>query len=207
MFLPKPTENGSFELCPAGTFTGVCYRFIDRGTQVSEFNGEKKFRHEIMLTWELSTELMEDGRPFSISRTYTFSTHEKATFRKDLEAWRGRAFIDDDFEGPNAFNTKKLLGVPATLSITHTTKNDRTFANVASIGKVMKGVQTPALTNPTAYLALTADEFDPVAYASLSDKIREIIARSPEYQKLARDSRRPDDPGYAGHDPDDDIPF
>lgn len=207
MFLPKPGENGTFELCPAGTFTAICYRFIDRGTQANEYNGERKFRHEIMLTWEIVGEQMDDGRPFSISKTYTFSTHEKATFRKDLEAWRGKAFTDEDFEGPSAFNTKKLLGAPATLSVIHATKGDKTFANVGSLGKVMRGVQIPAPVNPTVYLALTREEYDPVAYGTLSDKLKQIIAQSPEHQELMRGDYRADDPGHAGRDPDDDIPF
>src|SRR5271168_3727728 len=100
MFLPKPSDNGNFELTPAGTFLALCYRFIDRGTQISEFMGEKKTRREVMISWELVGEVMSDGRPFSASKTYTLSMHEKATLRKDLEAWRGKAFVDADFEGP-----------------------------------------------------------------------------------------------------------
>jgi hypothetical protein len=209
MHLPKPSDSGSFELTPSGTFTAICYRFIDRGTQKSEYNGEVKSRHEVMLTWELCGELMADGRPFSVSKTYTWSMHEKATLRKDLEAWRGKAFVDDDFEGPNAFNTKKLLGAPCTLTVTHTTKGDKTYANVASLGRVMRGVQAPPQVNPTVYIALTADEFDPQLFEALSDKLKAIIYGSPEYQQLRRASERHDDPGssYGGHDPDDDIPF
>ncbi len=197
MQLPKPSENGTFELTPAGTFTAIMYRFIDKGTQKTEFNGESKLRHEVMLTWELCGELMADNRPFSISKTYSWSMHEKATLRKDLEAWRGRAFVDDDFEGPNAFNTKKLLGVPCTLTVTHTTKGDKTFANVASIGKAMKGIQVPERVNPLVYLALTKDEFDAEVFGSLSDKLKLSISASPEYQELKRGAERHDDPG--GH--------
>lgn len=209
MYLPKPSENGSFELTPAGTFTAICYRFLDRGTQMNEFNGDRKTRREVMLTWELCGELMDDGRPFSASKTYTWSMHEKATLRKDLEAWRGKSFTDDDFDGPNAFNTKKLLGAPCTLTITHVTKGDRTYANVASIGKAMKGVEIPALVNSKIYLALVKDEFDSTVFAGLSDKMREIIAGSPEYRELMLGSERHDDPsGYnSGHALDDDIPF
>lgn len=210
MYLPKPSENSSFELAPAGTFVAICYRFIDRGTQINEFNGERKTRREVMLTWELPDEKMEDGRPFSISKTYTWSMHEKATLRKDLEAWRGRAFTDEDFEGPNAFNTKKLLGAPCMLSVTHETKKDRTFAKVASIGKLVKGMQVPALVNPTVYLALVKEDFDAGVFGALSDKMREIIAGSPEYRELMKADARHDDPGYGydpGHDPNDDVPF
>lgn len=208
MYLPKPTEGGSFELAPAGTFTAICYRFLDRGTQISEFNGEKKTRREVMISWELCDELMTDGRPFTASKTYTWSMHEKATLRKDLEAWRGLGFTEADFDG--GFNTKKLLGVPCTISITHTTRGDKTYANVSSIGKAMKGVQIPVLVNPRTYLALVPGEFDSAIFAGLSDKMREIIASSPEYKELMRKAERSDDPGYTHHigiDPDDEIPF
>lgn len=209
MYLPKPSDSGTFELPPAGTFTAIMYRFIDRGTQRSEFNGEARTRHEVMLTWELCGELMTDGRPFSISKTYTWSMHEKAGLRKDLEAWRGKSFSDADFEGPNAFNTKKLLGAPATLTISHHTKpNGDAYAKLAGIGKAMKGIQIPDCVNPKVYLALTKEDFDPTVFAGLSDKLKGIIAASPEYAELTQQSAQHDDPGMREFAPlDDDIPF
>lgn len=211
MFLPKPTEGGSFELCPSGTFVATCYRFLDRGTQISEFNGERKRRREVMLTWELPDEMMTDNRPFSVSKTYTWSMHEKATLRKDLESWRGLAFTDADFDGPKAFNTKKLIGAPCMLTVTHTTKGDKTYANVAAIGKLIRGMQPPAMINKGVYIALVKDEFDVQAMGELSDKMKQIVMESPEYKELMGASRQHDDPGNGGHhlgvDPDDDIPF
>ena len=209
MQLPKPGEGGSFELTPAGTFVAVCYRFIDRGTHTSEFMGDRKTRREVMITWELADELMADGRPFSASKTYTWSMHEKATLRKDLESWRGKAFVDEDFEGANAFNTKKLLGAPCMLTISHETKGDKTFAKVVSIGKLLKGVQPPPLVNKIQYLALTEEGYDPEVYAGLSDKMKALIAESPEYMELMAKRHRHDDPGtaYGGVDPNDEIPF
>jgi hypothetical protein len=209
MYLPKPSEGGTFELAPAGTHIAICYRFIDRGTQMTEYMGERKTRREIMLTWELCNEMMSDGRPFSASKTYTWSMNEKATLRKDLEAWRGKSFVDDDFEGPNAFNTKKLLGAPCMLSIIHETKNDRTFAKVSSIGKLTRGVTVPPLVNAQAYLALCQDGWNPEAFSNLSEKMREIISASPEYKELTQQFARHDDPGAgrSSYDFNDDIPF
>ena len=63
------------------------------------------------------------------------------------------------------------------------------------------------MVNPPVYLALLKGEFDPTIFAALSDKMREIIAESPEYKEIMSSDRRQDDPGYAGHDPDDEIPF
>lgn len=211
MYLPKPSESGSFELPPAGTHVAVCYRFIDRGTQMTEYMGDRKTRHEIMLTWELGEELMSDGRPFSISKTYTWSMNEKATLRKHLEAWRGRAFTDDDFEGPNAFNTKKLLGAPCMLTITHETKGDKTFANISGIGKLTKGFTPKSLSNTTVYLALTKEAWNRDLYEALSEKMKEIIGASPEYKAMMQELRQSDDPGIpearGGTDLHDDIPF
>jgi hypothetical protein len=210
MQLPKPTEGGSFELTPAGTFVAVCYRFIDLGTQMIEYMGEQKIQRKVLLSWELADELMADGRPFSASKQYTWSMHEKATLRKDLEAWRGKAFTDDDFEGPDAFNTKKLLGAPCMLTVTHSTKGDKTFANISSIGKLLRGVTPPPLVNKMQYLALVEGSYDPEIYANLSDNLKTKIAASPEYRELVIDRRQHDDPGngyHMGADPDDSIPF
>lgn len=209
MYLPKPSESTSFELTPAGTFVAICYRFIDRGTQMSEYMGERKTRHEIMLTWELCNELMEDGRPFSASKTYTWSMNEKASLRKDLESWRGKAFSDDDFDGPNAFNTRKLLGAPCMLNIVHETKNDKTFAKIAGISKLVKGMQVPALVNKPTYLALTQEGWDSETYTNLSERLKEIIASSPEYKDLMQSMSKHDDPGagQSVYDYSDEIPF
>lgn len=210
MQLPKPSESGSFELVPAGTHVAICYRFVDRGTQMTEYMGDRKTRHEIMLTWELPHEAMTDGRPFVISKTYTWSMNEKATLRKHLEAWRGKAFTDDDFEGPNAFDTKKLLGAPCMLTITHETRGDKTFANISGIGKLTKGIEVPQMQNPKLYLALTQERWDRDVFMGLSEKMQGIIAQSPEYKDLMQSMRQADDPGLPearGGFPDDDIPF
>lgn len=210
MQLPKPTEGGDFTPAPAGTFTATCYRFIDLGTHVNEYNGERKTRHEVLLSWELSDESMEDGRPFTINKRYTWSMHEKATLRLHLEAWRGKKFEQQDFEGENAFNTKKLLGQPCTLTITQEQKPDgKIISKVYSVGRVMKGVAIAPLVNQKTYLALNADDFDQTTFAELSDYFRGLIQQSPEYRELNNTRRHSDDPpppnGYDG--PDDSIPF
>ena len=210
MQLPKPTEGGDFTPAPAGTYTATCYRFIDLGTHVSEYNGERKTRHEILLSWELADEMMQDGRPYTINKRYTWSMHEKATLRLQLEAWRGKKFESTDFEGDNAFNTKKLLGVPCTLTVTQETKPDgKTVSKVAGVGKAMKGVQAPPLVNPLVYIALDRENFDAAAYGDLSDYFKELIASSPEYKAIFAARRYADDPpppsNYDG--PSDDVPF
>src|ERR1700761_8167252 len=117
MFVPAPNES-NFAPVPAGTHLGICYRVIDLGTQETNFSGEVKHQHKVMLSWEIPEEKMDDGRPFAISQSYTWSMHEKAKLRKDLEAWRGAAFAAKDF-GEGGFDIRNLLDKPCTLSIVH----------------------------------------------------------------------------------------
>ena len=201
MFLPSPV-SGEYEQVPAGTYVATCYRFIDRGTQTKNFMGQEKRRHEIMLSFELD-ELMTDGRPYTINKIYSWSMHPMYSLRKDLETWRGKPFAHSDF---SAFNTRSLLGLPATITITHDLSKDgeRTFARLSSIGKPMKGMPTPALINPMVYLALTPGDWDKAAYEGLSDRMREIIALSPEYAALT--GKKPPEE-EAEKEFDDECPF
>lgn len=213
MKLPKPSEGGGdLEPIPAGTHVGVCYRFIDLGTQKVEFQGQIKMQRKVTISWITPDELMSDGRPFSVHKRYTWSMHEKASLRHDLESWRGKAFTAEDFDGENAFNTRKLLGQGCMLTVTHDTRDGKTYTNVASVGKLMKGIKLPPLTEPTVYLSLEPGEFDQTVFDGLKDGLKKIIMASPEYAEVSSGKRQKpasvqDDDDFGGHSPDDDIPF
>lgn len=190
MYLPK-NEGGNFELTPDGTFVARCYRFIDLGSHDQSYQGESKgLKRLIMIGFELPTELMADGRPFSIHKRYTWSMHEKATLRKDLEAWRGAKFNDNDF-GPGGFDVRNLLGKTSTISIVHSVNGENTYANIASIGKAMKGVEVPDAINAPVYFSLEA--FDAQVFDTLSDKLKDFIRETPEYRSATTQRKN----GYA----------
>ena len=185
MFLPK-NEGGNFELVPAGTFTARCYRFIDLGSHEQKYQGESKgLKRLVMIGFEIPDELMSDGRPFAIHKRYTWSMHEKSAMRKDLESWRGAKFTDADF-GHGGFNTRKLLGNLCTLTIVHSEEGEKTYANIASIGKAMKGVVVHDQVNPSVYFTLEPDGFDAAVMDSFSDKLKDFIRDTPEYRALNR---------------------
>lgn len=200
MHLPK-SEGGNFELTPAGTYIGRCYRFIDLGSHDQEYQGESKgLKRLVMIGFELPTETMADGRPFSIHKRYTWSTHEKANMRKDLEAWRGAKFNETDF-GPGGFDVRNLLGVPCTLTIVHSEKGNDTYANLASIGKAMKGMTIPEAVNPTVYLTLEPEGFSQEVFDGLSDKLKDFIRATPEYRRLTEGNGYAKEKGSAEKDP------
>jgi hypothetical protein len=187
MRLPKPSEGGDFTPVPAGTWPAICYRFIDLGTQQTTFAGEVSEKHQVQIAWELHDEecVMREGpkagQPMMIQQTYTWSMNEKANLRKALESWRGKKFTDAEIE---SFDVRTLLGVPCLLSVIHNEKGDKVYANVASVTKPPKGMQIGTLINPPIFLALTPEEFDREAFEALSDRMKEKIMDSPEYQRL-----------------------
>lgn len=204
MYLPAPTES-NFAPVPAGTHLGICYRVIDMGTQSITFSGETKQAHKVLLSWEIPEERMDDGRPFSISKSFTWSMHEKATLRKSLEAWRGVAFADRDF-GPNGFDIKNILGKACTLSVVHNMKEGSTYANIASIGKVMKGVVVPPLANPLVYIWLNSARWDGALFSTLSANLQSKIMASPEYIEMMKERPGENHPEHRD-EMSEDIPF
>lgn len=208
MFLPTPNDS-NFVPPPAGSHAAICYRFIDIGTQVVTWQGTRKTQRKVIIGWELPNEKMEDGRPFSITRRYTWSMSEKSNLRHDLEAWRGKRFTDADFNGANRFDIKNIIGVPCMLSIVHTEKDGSTYANISSVSALPKGMPQPEPVNQLVYFSLEADRFNRTVLESLSDKLREIITATPEYQQLMMMNGNPEPEAreYEHQFNNDDIPF
>lgn len=181
MKMPTVESGGTFEKCPEGNHLAVCYEVIDLGTQETTWEGETKRQRKIWIGWETASEQMEDGRPFVIGRRYTFSSHEKSTLRKDLESWRGKKFSDEDIA---KFDLKDLLGCACFLNVVHSTKGDRTYANISTVAALPKGTTTPELVNSKTYLSLDIDEYEPDVMNLLSDRMAETVKASPEWQAL-----------------------
>jgi hypothetical protein len=208
------TDSGTdYKPLPAGNYAATCIRVIDLGTQTTNYQGEEKSARKVRIFWEIPEETVEwEGqvRPATISSTYTASLHEKANLRKVLESWRGRSFTPDELKG---FDTKNVLGAPCLLNVVHTEKDGRTYANVAGVTPLIKGMAKPEITGPLINFDL--DAFEPDVLDGLHDKLREQIKASPEYRALTTGEA-----GFSGHatdegvangagdyDPENEIPF
>lgn len=140
--------GGDFTPVPEGTHMAICNMVIDLGLQETTYMGAPSIKHQCFIRWELPHERLEwqdqDGKmqegPMVIGKTYTVSLNEKANLRKDLEAWRGRAFTSDELDG---FDLFKLLGVGCQVTVTHRQKENKTYANVNSVAGWPKGMPSP----------------------------------------------------------------
>ena len=199
--IAKQSETDiNFEKAPEGNHLAVCFSVIDLGIQTVDFQGVTSQKRKIRLSWELPQELMSEGeykgRPFSISKNYTLSLHEKSVLYKDLISWRGRAFTKDELAGFDVFN---VLGASCMINVIHTTTPDgKTYANVASVAQLPKGMAKMQPCNDLVRFNTedhTADE-----YNSLPEWLRDKVNLP---QAVEHDPAAPD----VGGSFDDDIPF
>lgn len=210
-------KGGNFERCPPGMHLARCYRIIDLGTQKSEYMGQTKYLHKVMLGWEIhGTDdagqplLMKDQRPFAIFKNYTLSWSEKANLRLDLQSWRGRPFSQEEMQ---KFDLKNVLGAFCMLNIIERPgKTDgKMYTNVdgvTPVPSIIKQNGLPQGVNKTELFNLT--DPDMTMFETFSDNLKAKIKSSPEWQKLERQMSGGSAPAAApaaAADEDDDIPF
>lgn len=210
-------KGGNFERCPPGMHLARCYRIIDLGTQKSEYMGQTKYLHKVMLGWEIhGTDdagqplLMKDQRPFAIFKNYTLSWSEKANLRLDLQSWRGRPFSQEEMQ---KFDLKNVLGAFCMLNIIERPgkADGKMYTNVdgvTPVPSIIKQNGLPQGVNKTELFNLT--DPDMTMFETFSDNLKAKIKSSPEWQKLERQMSGGSAPAAApaaAADEDDDIPF
>ena len=174
-----PEQTSDFQIAPAGNHRAVCYSVVDLGTQEKQYEGETSFKHEIEIGFELSDEKMDDGRPFVISKRFTFSSSKKSNLIKMLESWRGVPFKPEDL-GVNGFDIKKLIGVPCLLACVHTTTAaGKNYCVISAATPLPKGMEKPVLQNPQIYYTI-ADH--PASWDMLPEYKQQVVMKSPEWQ-------------------------
>lgn len=203
--------GGDFQQAPAGSHVARCIRIVDLGTQTSEYQGVVNHKSQVLVSWELCHELYEYedenkqmvSKPFMVSKFYTNSLKDTANLYKDLVNWRGREFTTDELK---KFDLQSILNAPCILSVVH---NEKGKAKVESVIKLTKGTDAPAAVNKPYSFWL--DEFERSKFDGLSDGIKAIIEKSPEYQAMVKATTQtltetlP--PAHAFSNFDDDIPF
>lgn len=170
--------ESSFELVPPGTHYAVCTRVLNIGAQTTSWGSTPKHFigfdvPAVRCEWEKDG-VKHEGPAF-IGTRLTSSLSPKAILRQHLEAWRGRAFTEEELAG---FDLFKLLGVPAMISVTHT--EDGKYANISAIMGMPPG--SPEVT----------PESELLGYDPSSPNANEVFAKLPEgFQKAIQRGQQP----------------
>jgi hypothetical protein len=198
-----PIKQGSDaprQLAPAGSHVAVLFGVIDLGHQWKKSQYGDKWEHQVMFQWELSDEMMSDGRPFVVSRRIGLNMHEKAGLRNFLKGWLGN--MSD--EQAMAVNFADLVGRACMLTIGHeaSRKDPKvTYANVNAIAPLSKRLAPPDQVNPDRFY-----EIEQPIPSDFPEWLAKLIGESQEHSGKAE--ANPIAPSAAPADADgDEIPF
>ena len=213
--------GGNFKRVPPGAYIGRCFSLIDLGTQLTNGQYGEKAQHKIRIGWELFGE-DENGEPLTIdvngvmmpmtiSKSYTVSLHEKASLRKDLAAWRGKDFSDEEARG---FDVQKLLGAYCMVNITTSETAGKTYSNVAGLTPLPGALKNAKPAPVHEHVVFDLDNPDMKVVGAFHEKLQDAIKRSPEWARLNRpapqygQAQAAGQPASAGFVPEEeDIPF
>ena len=189
-FIATDSGGGNFKRVPAGVFIGRCFSLIDLGTQLSTGQFGEKLQHKIRIGWELFGEdengeqltVEVDGKtmPMTISKSYTVSLHEKAGLRKDLAAWRGKDFTDEEARG---FDVSKLIGAYCMVNVTTSETNGKTYSNVAGLTPLPGALKNAKPAAVHEHVLFDLDSPDMAVFSSFHEKLQEAIKRAPEWAR------------------------
>ncbi len=193
--------SGNFKRVPAGVFIGRCFSLIDLGTQLTSGQYGEKMQHKIRIGWELFGE-EEDGTPLvitidgkemplTISKSYTVSLHEKASLRKDLAAWRGKDFTEDEAK---AFDVAKLIGAYCMVNVTTSETNGKTYSNVAGITPLPGALKNAKPAPVHEHIVFDLDSPNMDVFATFHEKLQEAIKRSPEWARKSPANKQHHEP-------------
>lgn len=207
-FIATDAGGGNFKRVPSGAHIGRCYSLIDLGTQVTDGQYGLKEQHKIRIGWELFGEDEQgapltvdvDGKemPMTISKSYTVSLHEKSNLRKELAAWRGKDFTDEEAK---AFDVSKLVGAYCMVNVTTSENNGKTYSNVAGLTPLPSALKSSKPAPVHADLLFDLDNPNMAVFEGFHEKLQEAIKRSPEWAKAAKASNP------TQSQPDDDLEF
>lgn len=195
-FIASDSGNGgNFKRVPPGVYIGRCYSLVDLGTQTTNGQYGEKHQHKIRVAWELFGEdengqpltIDVDGKemPMTISKSYTVSLHEKAGLRKDLSAWRGRDFTDEEAK---AFDVSKLIGAYCMVNVTTSENNGKTYINVGGLTPLPSALKNAKPAPVHGHVLFNLDEPNMAVFATFHEKLQEVIKSSPEWKAISGES-------------------
>lgn len=172
------------ELPPVGNQVGRLYSIIHIGSSQYDFKGETITTNKVRFTFELPDELREfkegEGmKPMVISQELNLSMGEKSKLRPFVEGLIGTALTKEE---SNNFDVETLIDTTCLLNIVHVTKNDKTFANIASVSPLPKSMLKPVGINEAMILNY-GDRWDVSVFNSLPEFLRKKMEETPEYKK------------------------
>lgn len=179
----RNNEGSGVSPIEEGTYFAVCYGLIDVGDVYSE--NFDKCTQKFSILWELvgAEPLHIDGKEINrtVSKSYSRSLNPKSNLRKDLRAWRGREFTEEEL---NKFDMLNILGAPCQIQIVNATSNGKTYSNIAAIMNLPKGMQKPVPTLERIYWDFEEHEIGDPEWCKIPPWLQTIIKGNETFQYI-----------------------
>ena len=156
------SESGSFEIPTEGSHVASLYCLAFLGQHVNTFSN--KLQELVGLGWQ-TEETDSEGRPLTVLETVTYSMYERSKLYARIVALNGGK------EPQPGLDLRALLGKSSIITVTHTTKGDKTFANVNAASPLPRGM---AGLTPSGILYFDLEEFDAAAYSALPKRFQRL---------------------------------
>jgi hypothetical protein len=139
--------GGSFAPAPEGSARAVCVDGIYLGARLDQFPGRPvKIVDKYAFVFQVDEINPDTNKRYEVSKEFTISMHEKATLRKFLSQWRGKAYTDEEAKG---FDLARVVGACGISTITHQTSSaGRVYGKLMSMTPMVRGM---AKLEPVGY--------------------------------------------------------
>lgn len=177
-------DNGGISIPPLanGVYIAICSGLIDLGIQVSEQFGTKS--RKMIVQWTILGETVDvngEQLPRIMHKQYGFSLGSKSNLRKDLEAWRGRAFTEEELNG---FDLKNILNVPCQMQIiTKERAGKSDVNNISGIMSLPKGNNVDKLNDADLVYFDIEDVSTYKQFERIPKWVQEVIKQAENYEE------------------------
>lgn len=212
MSIIAKSTGEAIERLEDGVYTAQCVGIVDLGEQYSDVYA--KSSRQVRLIWQIAGETYKNSEGQDIPRTYnkqySLSLGETSKLRKDLEAWRGKPFTEEELSG---FDLINVLNKPCQLQLMNKEKNGKTYTEIVSIMALPKGTTVEPLQS--TYIFDFEDEATYCNYLILPEWMRNFIKQATNYagsplETFVKNNEldlKSDTPSATEGITDDDLPF
>jgi len=121
---------------------------------------------------------------------------------RDLAAWRGKDFTDEEAKG---FDVSKLIGAYCMVNVTIGETNGKTYSNVAGLTPLPGALKNSKPAPVHENVVFDLDKPDMEVFSTFHEKLQNAIKRSPEWAKYHKQPVGSTGRGF--DDMDGDCPF
>jgi len=182
--IKETKKETNYKPVSEGSHVAILYSIVDMGTHTTTWQGQEKSQQKVRLTFELPNELAEfngETKPMVMGAEYTVSLADLSKLKPIIEGLVGRKLTDAEKANFSKEEFEKLLGKSCMISVVHNESDGNTYANIATVSPLLKGVTVPEQINPSVIYDIAQGEDE--TFAKLPEFMQKKIRLSHEFNK------------------------